>query len=90
MDKILMAHGAGGELTNALIKDYILKYLGNESADIDVPLEALDDSGVIKDIALTTDSYVVKPIFYPGGDIGSLAVAGTVNDLAVIGAKPIA
>ncbi|MDI6855384.1 MAG: hydrogenase expression/formation protein HypE [Candidatus Thermoplasmatota archaeon] len=90
MDKILMAHGAGGELMNALIKDYILKYLGNESADIDVPLEALDDSGVIKDIALTTDSYVVKPIFYPGGDIGSLAVAGTVNDLAVIGAKPIA
>lgn len=85
-----MAHGAGGELMNALIKDYILRYLGTGNAKVDVPLKALDDSGVVNDIALTTDSYVVKPIFFPGGDIGSLAVAGTVNDLAVIGAKPIA
>jgi hydrogenase expression/formation protein HypE len=90
MDKILMAHGAGGELMNALIKDYILKYLGSDNANIDVPLKALDDSGVINNIAFTTDSYVVKPIFFPGGDIGKLSVAGTVNDLAVIGAKPLA
>jgi len=83
-----MAHGAGGTIMNDLIKNYVLKYLGGSSAE--VPLEALDDAAVISDIVLKSDSHVVKPIFFPGGDIGRLAVAGTVNDIAVMGAEPIA
>lgn len=71
-----------------LIKDYVLKYLGGSGAE--VPLEALDDSAVIDDIVLKSDSHTVKPLFYPGGDIGRLAVAGTVNDISVMGADPVA
>ncbi len=71
-----------------LIKKYILSYLGN--SDAEVPLEALDDAAVIKDIVLKSDSHTVKPLFFPGGDIGRLAVSGTVNDIAVLGAQPIA
>jgi hydrogenase expression/formation protein HypE len=59
----------------SLIKKYILKYFGGSRAE--VPLEHLDDSSVIDDIVLTTDSHTVKPIFFPGGDIGSLSIAGT-------------
>ncbi|TET19468.1 hydrogenase expression/formation protein HypE [Candidatus Bathyarchaeota archaeon] len=88
MKQITMAHGAGGTIMNDLIRDYVLKYLGGSSAE--VPLEALDDAAVIGDIVLKSDSHVVKPIFFPGGDIGRLAVAGTVNDIAVMGAEPIA
>lgn len=88
-EKITLAHGAGGEVMHKLIKQKILKYFCNAS-DIDVPLSALDDSAVINDIVFTTDSHTVKPLFFPGGDIGTLAVAGTVNDIAVMGAKPIA
>jgi len=88
MKQITMAHGAGGTIMNDLIKNYVLKYLGGSSAE--VPLEALDDAAVISDIVLKSDSHVVKPIFFPGGDIGRLAVAGTVNDIAVMGAEPIA
>lgn len=88
MKQITMAHGAGGTIMNDLIKRYVLKYLGGSSAE--VPLEALDDAAVISDIVLKSDSHVVKPIFFPGGDIGRLAVAGTVNDIAVMGAEPIA
>jgi len=69
-----------------LVKDYILKYLGGSGAE--VPLEALDDSAVIDDIVLKSDSHTVKPLFFPGGDIGRLAIAGTVNDIAVMGAAP--
>jgi len=86
--QITMAHGAGGAIMNDLIKKYVLKYLGGSGAE--VPLEALDDAAVISDIVLKSDSHVVKPIFFPGGDIGRLAVAGTVNDIAVMGAEPIA
>lgn len=71
-----------------LIKTYILKYLGGSKAE--VPLEALDDSGVINDIVLKSDSHTVKPLFFPGGDIGRLSISGTVNDIAVMGAEPIA
>ncbi|RLI21513.1 hydrogenase expression/formation protein HypE, partial [Candidatus Bathyarchaeota archaeon] len=81
-----MTHGAGGSVTHRLIKDYILKYLGGSR--VEVPLEALDDAAVIKDIVLKSDSHAVKPIFFPGGDIGRLAIAGTVNDIAVMGAEP--
>jgi len=72
-----------------LIKDSIMKHLANPS-NIDVPLEALDDSAVIDDIVFTTDSHTVQPLFFPGGDIGSLSVCGTVNDISVMGAQPIA
>ena len=86
--RITMAHGAGGAVTNDLIKRYILKYLGGSKAE--VPLEALDDAAVIEGIVLKSDSHVVKPLFFPGGDIGRLAVTGTVNDIAVLGAEPLA
>jgi len=83
-----MAHGAGGTIMHDLIKKYIVKHLGGSNAE--VPLEALDDAAVIGDIVLKSDSHAVKPIFFPGGDIGRLAVAGTVNDIAVMGAEPTA
>lgn len=88
MKRITMAHGAGGTVMSELIKKHVLKHLGGSRAEI--PLEALDDSAVIDNIVLKSDSHVVKPIFFPGGDIGRLAVAGTVNDIAVMGAKPVA
>jgi hydrogenase expression/formation protein HypE len=88
MTHITMTHGAGGSYMQTLIKDYIVKYLGGSSAE--VPLEALDDSAVIDDIVLKSDSHTIKPLFFPGGDIGRLAIAGTVNDIAVLGAEPIA
>ena len=83
-----MSHGGGGAVMQGLVKDYIVKYLGGSGAE--VPLEALDDSAVIHNIALKSDSHTVKPLFFPGGDIGRLSIAGTVNDIAVIGADPIA
>jgi len=86
--RITMAHGAGGAVMNDLIKRYVLKYLGGSGAE--VPLEALDDAAVINDIVLKSDSHAVKPLFFPGGDIGRLAVTGTVNDIAVLGAEPVA
>ncbi|GAH50818.1 unnamed protein product, partial [marine sediment metagenome] len=85
-DKILLAHGSGGELAHELIEKSFLKSLANPV------LAKLDDSAVIDfsgRLAFTTDSYVVSPIFFPGGDIGKLAVCGTVNDLAMSGAKPL-
>ena len=86
MDKVLLAHGSGGKLAHQLIKKSFLKAFHN-------PLLAkLDDSAVIDfngRMAFTTDSYVVSPIFFPGGDIGRLAVCGTVNDLAMSGARPL-
>jgi hydrogenase expression/formation protein HypE len=88
MERITMAHGAGGTVMNELIKKYVLKHLGGSAAE--VPLEALDDAAVINDIVLKSDSHAVKPLFFPGGDIGRLAVAGTVNDMAVMGAEPVA
>jgi hydrogenase expression/formation protein HypE len=72
-----------------LVKNYIVKYFGN-AANFEVPLEALDDAAVVDGIVLKSDSHVVKPIFFLGGDIGRLAVSGTVNDIAVLGAEPYA
>ena len=88
MKRIELSQGAGGSKTASLIKEYILPYFPD--TDAEVSLHDLDDSAVINGIVFTTDSHTVKPIFFPGGDIGKLAVAGTVNDIAVMGAKPIA
>ncbi|MEM3783616.1 MAG: hydrogenase expression/formation protein HypE [Candidatus Bathyarchaeia archaeon] len=84
-----MLHGAGGTVMHDLVKKYIVKYFGG-IGKADVPLEALDDAAVVGDIVLKSDSHAVKPIFFPGGDIGRLAVSGTVNDIAVLGAEPYA
>lgn len=86
MEKIELGHGSGGKLTRDLIQNTFLKYL---SAD---ELKPLEDAATIDLIAsktaVTTDSYVIRPLFFPGGDIGKLSVCGTVNDLIVSGAKP--
>lgn len=85
-EKIVLAHGAGGMKMHRLIKNIFLKYFGNKV------LERLEDAAVLslngKNLCFTTDSYVVKPLFFSGGDIGKLAISGTVNDLAVLGAEP--
>ncbi len=85
-DRILLAHGSGGRLMHDLIKKNFVAALSNPI------LEKLDDSAVFDlngRLAFTTDSYVVSPIFFPGGDIGKLAVCGTVNDLCMTGATPL-
>lgn len=86
-EKILLDHGSGGRASHVLISELILKYFKNPI------LENLDDSAVFDieegRLAFSTDSYTVDPIFFPGGDIGELAVNGTVNDLAMLGAKPL-
>jgi hydrogenase expression/formation protein HypE len=88
-EHITMLHGAGGTVMHDLVKNYIVKYFGN-AANFEVPLEALDDAAVVDGIVLKSDSHVVKPIFFLGGNIGRLAVSGTVNDIAVLGAEPYA
>lgn len=84
-----MLHGAGGTVMHDLVKNYIVKYFGGVD-NAEVPLEALDDAAVVGDTVFKSDSHAVKPIFFPGGDIGRLAVSGTVNDIAVLGAEPYA
>jgi len=88
VERITMAHGAGGTVMRDLIKGHVLRHLGGSGAE--VPLEALDDAAVIGGTVLKSDSHAVRPLFFPGGDIGRLAVAGTVNDIAVLGAEPVA
>ena len=86
-ERVTLAHGAGGKATRDLVAALFLEELGNDL------LAPLGDSAVAPPVAgrlaLTTDSYVVKPLSFPGGDIGELAVNGTVNDLAVAGARPL-
>ncbi|MCF8234597.1 MAG: hydrogenase expression/formation protein HypE [Bacteroidales bacterium] len=85
--KILLGHGSGGKLTRELIENLFVKHFSNEVLDRQSDSAVLDvPSGKM---AFTTDSFVVDPIFFPGGDIGKLAIAGTVNDLSVSGAKPL-
>jgi hydrogenase expression/formation protein HypE len=86
---ITMLHGAGGSVMHELVKNYVVKYFGG-SSNAEVPLEALDDAAVVDDVVFKSDSHAVKPIFFPGGDIGRLAISGTVNDIAVLGAQPYA
>ena len=83
-----MNHGAGGETMQEFLSKHIVSHF--HGVDTDVPLSSLDDSAVVDDIVFTTDGHTVKPLFFPGGDIGSLSVAGTVNDIAVMGARPLA
>ena len=85
-EHITMFHGAGGAIMGKLIEQYILPYLGGFKTD--VGLEALDDAAVVDGVVFKSDSHAVHPIFFPGGDIGKLAVAGTVNDMAVLGSEP--
>ena len=86
-DKILLAHGGGGQLSETLIRNTILARLGNGDAELNDSAKLDLESG---SLCFTTDSYVVKPLFFNGGDIGKLAVCGTVNDLAVAGSRPAA
>jgi hydrogenase expression/formation protein HypE len=85
--QVLMAHGGGGKLMHQLIGKMFLTAFNNPL------LNSQHDSAVVewtgKKLAFTTDSYVVRPIFFPGGDIGSMAIHGTVNDLAMSGARPV-
>ncbi|MHC1682120.1 MAG: hydrogenase expression/formation protein HypE [Clostridiaceae bacterium] len=86
-EKILLSHGSGGKQTNTLINDLFFKYFNNS-----ILSEANDAAQLTLEgnkIAFTTDSFVVNPLLFNGGDIGKLAVCGTVNDLAVSGAKPL-
>ena len=87
MDFIQLSHGSGGEETNKLIEELFFKYLGNEFL-----LQKNDATTLGKisgEIAMTTDSFVVDPIFFNGGNIGKLSICGTVNDLSVVGAIPL-
>src|SRR5215831_987092 len=85
--EIVLGHGSGGRLTHQLIERFVLPQFKNDL------LEPLHDGAIFSlngvKLAFSTDSYVVNPIFFPGGDIGELAVNGTVNDLSMCGAKPL-
>jgi len=86
-ERVLLGHGSGGRLSADLLRQVFLPAFGNDV------LNALEDQATVRvpgpRLAVTTDSYVVRPLFFPGGDIGKLAVHGTVNDLAVGGATPL-
>ena len=86
-DTIQFAHGAGGKLSSDLIEKIFIPRFGNETFD------KMEDQAILnipkEQIAFTTDSFVVDPIFFPGGNIGELAINGTVNDVAMSGAKPL-
>jgi hydrogenase expression/formation protein HypE len=84
---VLLAHGGGGKLMHQLIEQMFVPAFGNSTLNVrhDAAAIALNH----QNLAFTTDSYVVRPLFFPGGDIGSLAVNGTVNDLTMVGARPL-
>lgn len=92
-DRISLKHGAGGTAMMKLVKNIVLKEIKNKHQS-SIGLDELDDGATIEvgdyTLVFTTDSHTIKPIFFPGGDIGRLAVSGTVNDLAVMGGRPIA
>ena len=86
-DRVLLAHGEGARLTRRLVREVFLEAFDNDW------LRPLSDGAILPPlegrVVMTTDGYVVSPLFFPGGDIGKLAVHGTVNDLAVCGAEPL-
>ncbi|MCX6269470.1 MAG: hydrogenase expression/formation protein HypE [Bacteroidetes bacterium] len=85
-EKILLSHGNGGRMMHKLIENLFLRHFGNKILDEQTDAAILPVDGA--EIAFTTDSFVIDPLFFPGGNIGKLAVCGTVNDLAVSGAVP--
>lgn len=92
-ERILMKHGAGGRAMRRLIEEVLTAGLADGLKDGDIGLGAMDDGAAIRIgeqwLVITTDSHVVHPIFFPGGDIGRLAVSGTVNDLSMMGATDV-
>jgi hydrogenase expression/formation protein HypE len=88
-ERVLLGHGSGGQLSASLISDVLLPALGAAA-----PGGPLEDAAIVRvdgvDVVLSTDAYVVNPLFFPGGDIGALAVHGTINDLAMRAAMPVA
>ena len=86
-DRVVLGHGSGGTLSDDLLHRLFLPGLGTAAP------RSLDDAAVLsmdgQQYAITTDSHVVSPLFFPGGDIGRLAICGTVNDLAMVGAIPL-
>lgn len=88
---VTMLHGAGGTVMHDFVKDYVVKYFVGAAPNVaEVSLEAMDDAAVVDGVVFKSDGHAVKPIFFPGGDIGRLAVSGTVNDISVLGAEPFA
>lgn len=88
MAKVALNHGAGGEVMQEFLSEHVTSHFPKMESD--VPLSSFDDSAVVDGIVFTSDGHTVRPLFFPGGDIGSLSVAGTVNDISVMGAKPLA
>jgi hydrogenase expression/formation protein HypE len=87
-EMVTMLHGAGGIVMHNFVKNHVVKSFGGLDLFADVPLDAMDDAAAIGDIVFKSDSHVVKPLFFPGGDIGRLAISGTVNDISALGAEP--
>jgi hydrogenase expression/formation protein HypE len=88
MAKVIMNHGAGGEIMQEFISKHVTAHFPKMKAE--VPLDSFDDSAVVDDVVFTTDGHTVRPLFFPGGDLGSLSVAGTVNDISVMGGTALA
>lgn len=88
MSKITMNHGAGGEIMQEFLSKHIVSHFPKFKSD--VPLDSMDDSAVVDGIVFTIDGHTVDPLIFPGGDIGRISVSGTVNDISVMGASPIA
>lgn len=92
-ERINLMHGGGGAAMHSLLRD-LLKEISKKKVPGGIGLDELDDAAVIpfkgSKLVYTTDTYTVEPLFFPGGDIGKLSMCGTVNDLAVMGAKPLA
>ncbi|KZX15383.1 hydrogenase expression/formation protein HypE [Methanobrevibacter filiformis] len=92
--KIGMSHGAGGEVMGKLISETILNNITKKEVNGGIGLDSLDDGATIPlgnhEIVVTTDGHTINPLFFPGGDIGRISAAGTINDVSVMGAKPLA
>ncbi|HKM09659.1 MAG TPA: hydrogenase expression/formation protein HypE [Candidatus Methanomethylophilaceae archaeon] len=88
MAKVVMSDGAGGEAMQEFLSKHIVCHF--PKAKSEVSLDSMDDSAVVDGIVFTIDGHTVKPIIFPGGDLGRISVAGTVNDIAVMGAEPLA
>ncbi len=87
MPNVVMNHGAGGEMMQEFLNKHIVRHLPR--MDAEVPLDSLDDAAVVDGIVFTIDGHTVDPLIFPGGDIGRLSAAGTVNDISVMGASPL-